>query len=611
MADVLDVLHQHNVIDALDMEFARLLAGLARDRSREFLLGCALVSRAVHNGDVCLDLTRQAGQMLLWPDNGRSAIFTPALDKWRDTLSHSTVVGQPGEEKPLVLDAEDRLYLYRYWDYEKQLATDLKKRAARLWPIAEQSLHDSLERLFPRQAIAGPDWQKVAAAVAVLRGFSVISGGPGTGKTTTLARILALLVEHAETPPRIRLAAPTGKAAARMQEAIRASKMTLVQRVSPAVLDTIPEEASTLHRLLGPKPDGVYFRHDRSNPLNLDVLVIDEASMVDLALMTKTVWALPPSARLILLGDRDQLSSVEAGAVLGELCVVAGRYSADFGAGLNRLTGVEITGDEPTDHPLRDSITLLSHSYRFSAESGIGQLAQGVNRADAKTIRRLIKKNPSDVQWHMQAKEQGLDELLNRMLSGYKAYLDSVRQGAPAEKIIAQFGEFQLLCPQRSGERGVENLNLRFETLLKTKLHRVDREWYAGRAVMVTRNDYTLRLFNGDIGITLPDPDEPERLRVYFQAADGAIRHIALTRLPAFEPVFAMTIHKSQGSEFDQVLLVLPNEDSPVLTRELIYTGITRARVVVEVWGDAKILLAAVQKSVVRASGLGARLLEG
>ncbi|MEE4376423.1 MAG: exodeoxyribonuclease V subunit alpha [Candidatus Competibacteraceae bacterium] len=610
MADVLDVLHQHNVIDALYMEFARLLAGLARDRSRELLLGCALVSRAVHDGDVCLDLNRQAGKMLLWPDTGRSAIFTPALDKWRETLNNSTVVGQPGEEKPLVLDAEDRLYLYRYWDYEKQLATDLKKRAARLWPIESEALHNSLEQLFPPQTTTTTDWQKVAAAVAVLRGFSVISGGPGTGKTTTLARILALLIEHAETPPRIRLAAPTGKAAARMQEAIRASKTTLVQRVSPTVLDAIPEDASTLHRLLGPKPDGVYFRHDRSNPLNLDVLVIDEASMVDLALMTKTVWALPTSARLILLGDRDQLSSVEAGAVLGELCVEAGRYSLDFAAYLSRLSGENIAGDAQAQHPLRDSITLLSHSYRFGAESGIGQLAQAVNRTDVKAIKRLIKTSPIDVQWHVQSKEQSLDELLRRMQVGYQAYLDSIRHHAPVTEIIAKFSEFQLLCPQRGGERGVENLNLRFETLLKTRLHRVDREWYAGRAVMITRNDYTLRLFNGDIGITLPDPEEPERLRVYFQSADGAIRHIALTRLPAYEPVFAMTIHKSQGSEFDQVLLVLPHEDSPVLTRELIYTGITRARVALEIRGDQKVLLTAVQKSVVRASGLGARLLE-
>ncbi|NJN46360.1 MAG: ATP-binding domain-containing protein, partial [Candidatus Competibacteraceae bacterium] len=277
---------------------------------------------------------------------------------------------------------------------------------------------------------------------------------------------------------------------------------------------------------------------------------------------------------------------------------------------LSRLSGEEIAGDEQAQHPLRDSITLLSHSYRFGAESGIGQLAQAVNRVDAKTIKRLIKNSPADVQWHVQPNEQTLDELLKRMQSGYQAYLDSVRRHAPVTEIIAQFGEFQLLCPQRGGERGVENLNLRFETLLKTRLHRVDREWYAGRAVMVTRNDYTLRLFNGDIGISLPDPDEPERLRVYFQTADGAIRHFALTRLPTYEPVFAMTIHKSQGSEFDQVVLVLPNEDSPVLTRELIYTGITRARVALDIWGDQKVLLTAVQKSVVRASGLGARLLE-
>jgi exodeoxyribonuclease V alpha subunit len=430
MADLLELLHQHNVIDALDVEFARLLTHLARDRSRELTLGCALVSRAVHNGDVCLDLTRQAGQLVLRPDVGRSALFTPALNPWRDALRRSAVVAEPGDHKPLVLDAEDRLYLYRYWDYEMQLAADLRKRAARVWPLDEDELRHNLNRLFPAQP--RPDWQKVAAAAAVLRGFSVISGGPGTGKTTTLARILALLIMHSQNPPRIRVAAPTGKAAARMQEAIRASKASLTGHLPAVVLQAIPEEASTLHRLLSPQPDGVYFRHNCDNPLNLDVLVIDEASMVDLALMTKTVWALPSRTRLILLGDRDQLSSVEAGAVLGELCVEAGRYSPDFAAHLQRLTEVEVNGDPAATHPLRDSITLLSHSYRFGAESGIGRLAQAVNGADGHALRQALHAASADVQWHSPPLQQALDDILQHMLAGYRTYLDSVRRQGPA-----------------------------------------------------------------------------------------------------------------------------------------------------------------------------------
>lgn len=389
---------------------------------------------------------------------------------------------------------------------------------------------------------------------------------------------------------------------------MRDSKTNLAKQLPDSVLQAIPEEASTLHRLLSPLPDGVYFRHNRDNPLNLDVLVIDEASMVDLALMAKTVWALPPNARLILLGDRDQLSSVEAGAVLGELCSEAGRYSPDFAAHLQQLTGVVIHGDPAATHPLRDSITLLSHSYRFGAESGIGRLAQAINRADGPALDHLLQTPTNDLHWHNHPTQQALENLLGRMEEGYRAFLDSVRQSASVEEVIGKFADFQVLCPQRSGELGVENLNLRFENLLKIQMRRLDREWYAGRPIMITRNDYTLRLFNGDIGITLPDAKNPEMLRVYFQGTDGTLRDIALTRLPAYEPVFAMTIHKSQGSEFEQVLLVLPNDDSPLLTRELIYTGITRARRSLAIWGDPKILTIAVRKSVRRTSGLGARL---
>ncbi len=302
MYDILEQLRGQGVIEPLDLEFARFMATLANDDQRGLLLASALVSRAVANGDVCLDLNRHAAQRLLPPADGQEAIILPALARWRDGLLKSAVVGEPGEFQPLVLDADNRLYLYRYWDYETQLVADLIARARRSWPLREERLQQGLERLFP--ASERFDWQKVAAAVAVLRGFCVISGGPGTGKTTTLARILALLIEQSETPLRIRLAAPTGKAAARMQEAVQARKAALAAQVAPAVLEAIPEQASTLHRLPSLKPDGVYFRHDRDNPLGLDVLVIDEASMVDLALMAKTVWGLPPTVRLILLGDK-------------------------------------------------------------------------------------------------------------------------------------------------------------------------------------------------------------------------------------------------------------------------------------------------------------------
>ena len=608
MFETLELLYQKGLIDALDLEFARFMGELAGDSSRELLLGCALASRVVDQGDVCLDLDQAAGQLLLRPELDRNAVFAPELGAWRRALQRSRVVGAPGELKPLVLDGRDRLYLYRYWNYENLLAAELRQRVGQIYEVDEARLRDGLQRLFPsaRQAV---DWQKVAAALAVLRGFSVISGGPGTGKTTTLAKILALLIEQGDgKAPRIRLAAPTGKAAARMQEALLASKENLAGLLEPAVLAAIPTEASTLHRLLGPQPDGVYFRHNQDNPLNLDVLVIDEASMVDLALMTKTVWALPPQARLILLGDKDQLSSVEAGTVLGELCAQVGGYSSSFAGRLSALTGEAVEPAATASPLLPDATVLLQHSYRFSGDSGIGRLAEAVNRGDEAAIKALHRQNLSDVCWYMAPPEAAEQDLLEWMLTGYKPYLQQVHEQASVVEIFAAFQDYQVLCPQRVGPTGVEQLNELVETVLKARLRRSHSEWYPGRPIMITRNDYQLRLFNGDIGITLPDPDNEERLRVYFQGSDGVVRSFPITRLPAYEPVFAMTIHKSQGSEFDEVLLVLPLEDSRVLTRELIYTGITRAKQKLAVWGSLDILLQAVRRPIQRSSGLGEKL---
>ncbi len=607
MYESLEWLYRKGLIDALDLEFARFMSELAGDDSRELLLGCALASRAVGAGDVCLDLNQCAGQMLLWPELDRNAVFAPELTVWRRALRRSAAIGEPGEFKPLILDGNDRLYLYRYWSYEQQLAEELHQRATLTMVVDEARLQAGLQRLFPPQHATPVDWQKVAAALVVLRGFSVISGGPGTGKTTTLAKILALLIEQTDGRSlRIRLAAPTGKAAARMQEAIRSSKQQLAALLTPNLLAAIPEDASTLHRLLGAQPDGVYFRHNRDNPLGLDVLVIDEASMVDLALMTKTVWALPPHARLILLGDKDQLSSVEAGAVLGELCAQRSGYSPQFARRLAALTGEAVSAGTTPAHCLQDCIALLQYSYRFGADSDIGQLAEAVNRGDEPAIRALRNQPSAVLDWRPPA--AGPEELVERLLQGYDGYLQRVRDRAPGAAVFAALQAFQALCPQRTGPTGVENLNALLESRIKTRLRRSGSDWYPGRAVMITRNDYQLQLFNGDIGITLPDSEHEDRLRVYFQETDGRLRSFPVSRLPTCEPVFAMTIHKSQGSEFDEVLLVLPPQDSRVLTRELIYTGLTRARTRVTIWGNLEIMLQSVRKLTRRSSGLREKL---
>jgi exodeoxyribonuclease V alpha subunit len=309
----------------------------------------------------------------------------------------------------------------------------------------------------------------------------------------------------------------------------------------------------------------------------------------------------------VLLGDKDQLSSVEAGAVLGELCAGNGRCSPAFAAKLSRLTGEQVPGDATRGHPLGDNVALLSHSYRFGGDSGIGRLAALVNQENLAGLKTLLSQSLEDVCWREIPGSGVVDALLERMSMGYEAYLEAVARQASLEDILIAFGGFRVLCAQRAGELGMENLNGRFESLVKARARHPDSEWYPGRAIMVIRNDYQLRLFNGDVGVTLPDPGDPKRLRVFFQIG-GAPRSVALTRLPEYEPVFAMTVHKSQGSEFDRVLMVSPTEETPVMTRELVYTAVTRAKVGLEIWGNQDSLLRAVRRPVQRASGLGAKL---
>src|SRR5579875_1046358 len=497
------------------------------------------------------------------------------------------------------------LCLHRYWAYEHELAQDLAARAAAAEPVDEERLRADLARLFGPAGGDAVDWQRIATALAVLRRLCVISGGPGTGKTSIVVRILALLAAQAGGRLRAGLAAPTGKAAARLAEAVRTAKRRLA--LDAVVAAAIPEEAATIHRLLGPRSGSVSFRHDRANPLPLDVLVVDEASMVDLALMAKLVAALPPEARLVVLGDRDQLASVEAGAVLGDLCGPAPGFSAAVAHRLTAVTGVPVPAAAGRRSALGDSIVLLDRSWRFGAESGIGRLAAAINRGDAAGALALLADGRCpDVGWRpISADGDFRPALEERALAGFEPYIARIGAGADPAAALAAFAAFRVLCAHRGGPAGAETLNRRLEARLRARWSGSGRSpWYPGRPVLVTENDYELRLFNGDVGIALPDPAAGGALRVAFEAADGAFRRVPPARLPAHEPAWAMTVHKSQGSEFDAVLLVLPAEPSRVMTRELLYTAVTRARRRVEVWGEAEQLRAAVERPLVRSSGL-------
>lgn len=756
---------------ALDRTFAAFLGREVPDAPAPLLLAAALASHQLGRGHACLDLERTLAEpdlALSLPPEGDSLEDPPPLPSallgelsladWQEALTHPLIVGHGPGSTPLVLDAT-RLYLRRYWHHERSIQHHIaarlsdrtgsaaeiggslgqsagsaevaggssgsptvrridegaNRRPAETTHAAEtETLSAALSALFP----AGPqlDWQKTACALAARSPFAVITGGPGTGKTTTVVKLLALLqtltLGEGRRALRIRLAAPTGKAAARLNESIAGQVSSLqLEGLAPLLAapekpegsnplwepdlsakkaasefdieylrHAIPTEVTTLHRLLGSRPDTRHFRHHARHPLPLDVLVVDEASMVDVEMMAALLDALPPRARLVLLGDKDQLASVEAGSVLGDLCARAegGHYRPETADWLAEATGQALPPEmiDPAGAPLDQAIAMLRVSHRFDAASGIGRLAEAVNRDSAgrekrAAIREVLGHGYADLS-HLKLetdRDRGLERLVvsghpagfpdrgksageGRAVNGktlpppvgYRHYLevmrslDAMKRTAPAASpdgeidrealddwaraVLAAHGQFQLLCALRRGPWGVEGLNERIRAALE-KEGLIDsgdgrRLWYPGRPVLVTRNDYGLGLMNGDIGITLALPDTAApgegaahrgpALRVAFPAGDGSgrIKWVLPSRLQAVETVFAMTVHKSQGSEFTHTALLLPDAPNPILTRELVYTGITRARhwlTLVET-GRGQ-LLEAVERRVMRVSGLG------
>jgi exodeoxyribonuclease V alpha subunit len=417
--------------------------------------------------------------------------------------------------------------------------------------------------------------------------------------------VLALLLEQqGRDGCRIALAAPTGKAAARLKESIMGGG-----NFDEEVRALIPEDVFTLHRLLGYLKNSCSFRHNGDNPLPYDIVIVDEASMVSLPLMAKLVDALRPDTRLILLGDRDQLASVEAGAVLGDICNAGGSYgfSPAFASLAAELCG-DLLPSQESAAPLGDAVVLLTKSYRFSSASGIGKVGALVNAGDGTAALAAFQDDRfCDISITATPPAAALAEALaSRILEGYAAYLD--RELSP-EQAFASFGRFRILCATRSGPYGVEAINdLVQERLAKAGLIQPEGRWYAGEPVMITSNDYNIGLFNGDVGLILPDPESDGELRACFPSGTGTMRKVLPLRLPEHERAFAMTIHKSQGSEFDRVLMILPDRDAPILTRELIYTGITRAKQGVELIGTYELFRNAVNRRIVRRSGLRARL---
>jgi exodeoxyribonuclease V alpha subunit len=558
---LLRAFNEAGAIEASDVVVAQRLTTLGKERDELVALAIAFVVRAVRGGSVCVDLAAVPEQVdiedLPWPE--------PAA--WLSAVSASPLLNSPSV---LHLD-EDLLYFDRYWLEERQVAADVLALAA----ARPQGHSPDIARLFP----TGYDEQRRVAEIALSQGLTVLTGGPGTGKTTTVARLLALLAEQAEleAKPRLRiaLAAPTGKAAARLQEAVQ----TEIDKLAPADRSRLQGlGATTLHRLLGPLPTtSSRFRHHRENRLPHDVIVVDETSMVSLTMMARLVEAVRPDSRLLLVGDPDQLASVEAGAVLADL-----------------VEGLSARRDAP--------VAKLITPHRFGAS--IGALALAIRVGDANRAIDVLNAGGEHIEW-IDTEEPA--EALRRVLVPHARRLREAAVLGNGPAALAALEEHRLLCAHRRGPHGVAFWNRQVERWLAEETDAPQwASWYAGRPVLVTANDYGLRLYNGDIGVTVL---RDGALRAVMAGADGATE-FATSRLADIETMHAMTIHKSQGSQVAEVTVLLPPTDSRLLSRELLYTAVTRAKTKVRVVGSAEQLRASVGRRAARASGLGRRLTE-
>lgn len=664
--DTLALLHawsEKGWLRRLDSAMAAFMRELDPGVTPALLVSTAVLVQVEGRGHTCLPLSvlvAQPDEVLAWPQEAQDELATlwttlpTTLPDWLDALRASPLVRavnlalpdatQPDRGQPLVLSGsadQPLLYLRRYWLHERQVADEVLQRTAGRQPVDEALARQWLDRLFdaPGDVAAAPselDWQKLACGVAMRAGLTVITGGPGTGKTYTAARLLALLLAMATEPQRLRvaLAAPTGKAAARLRQAIDTSMQELKQRVGTELdLEAFTQRigaARTLHALLGARPDTRQFRFNANHLLDVDILIVDEASMIHLEMMSALLQAMPADAKLILLGDKDQLASVEAGAVLGDLCrdVVQGQYDTETARYANAACG-QILSPEFLAHghastPLAQQTVMLRKSRRFGGR--IGQLATAINDGNSALAQELITSDTSGV-LHATPRPTVVSvlDLAVRGRPGADAcYADYLRlvnvrpSGDVADasghddwvkSVLVAFDRFRILCAVHDGDWGTRSLNQSVQSALADAgLLKPRGEWFAGRPVMITRNDAQLGVFNGDVGVALPGERGDSALRVYFLDGDS-LRSVGVSRLSYAETAFAMTVHKCQGSEFWHTALVLPKGGAKVLTRELVYTGITRARqnfTLIE--GQEGLLAGSIARRSQRASGLGMQI---
>jgi exodeoxyribonuclease V alpha subunit len=603
--ELLEAFNRAGLLVPADVHTALRVAGLGGETSEDVTLAVALAVRAPRVGHVSVDLetVRAVAGADAPEDVDVDALPWPSPDEWLELVAASPLValGDTDEDRPLRLVGTS-LYLDRYWRDEVAVADDILFRAGAAPPASDPTvLADSVARLFGK---AADEDQVLAVSTAVRRLFSVIAGGPGTGKTTTVARLLAALYEQAaadgQRPPLVGLAAPTGKAAARLEEAVRAEATRLVG--SGAITAGAAERLGgtgglTLHRLLGNWRGTSRFRHHRGLRLPHDVIVVDEASMISLSMMARLVEAVRPDARLVLVGDPEQLVSVEAGAVLADVVGPAAAAGAEFA--------------DADGSPMAGSIAVLRTNHRFAG--ALAELAAAVQSGAEDTVLDILRRGDRAVAWLDSEAMASAAALRDPITAWTGRLIDAARRGDD-RGALAELGSHRLLCAHRRGDGGVSEWNNLIEGWLAEDRPELAGEgtWYAGRPVMVTANDYSLRLFNGDTGVTVVGRDgSSARVSAVFDDGGGSPRPVSPSRLADVETVYAMTVHKSQGSEFDRVTLLLPPPTSRLLTRELLYTAITRARRGLLIVGTEEAVRGAVGRRIARASGLTERLWGG
>lgn len=571
-----------------DHYFARFIASVCT-HDTELVYQCSLLlCTALRQGHTCLNLSN-----VNLINSLAAAVSLPPLlhtpEELKTRLLTQAAVGSPGAYRPLIFDGS-RLYLYRYWRYEHDLATSLVCRArlstnATSPPVANEKI----------------DLQEMAIFGATSRQLTILTGGPGTGKTRTIAQMLIALLQATPAHLRIALAAPTGKAAARLIDTLNDAVASL--NLPTNLSASLPRESFTLHRLLGTIPYSPRFKHHELQQLPFDVIIIDEVSMVDTALMAKLVAAIPLRCKLILVGDSDQLPSIEAGSVFADMCSTEPPVSCTVAEpGVDNELETVHPLPTPTD-PLAPCRVNLIKNYRFLENSGILAVSQAIRTGNSIGALTLLK-DPAytDCHWIELPHAEALRSTLTERIYAFATTLNAIKD---PQKALLYSNRLRILCALREGPWGINACNETVQQMFGNKKRQATQpDYYAGMPIMITANSYPLNLYNGDTGILLPDPVSPHTLVAYFSLGGGSLQQFPLVRLPTFTCAYAMTIHKSQGSEFDEVVVVLPPVTSPLLTRELLYTAFTRARKKIELWSPRAVLEQTIKTKDERMTGL-------